>query len=857
MDINIESNTTWRGTLMAASSVVPRGSFSGDNIDVSSLGTELVINKSGTGILSFAFEANTASAPRTVMLRLVALDGSTVLSDPAPIDVSIIQAGTASTPPTLDISGTGINRPTGSSTDFTANADAAGKTLTVAVAVGNATGWSATETTDTNNAISLSNSATGGNGGTLAITIALNATTSTRTATVTFTSTGGTGTAATQTLVITQAAAQTSPTLTISGSRINDPTNSEPNYTYNTSTIGSTLNVSVAIGNATGWSATETTDANDLITLPNSASGVDGGTLVVTITRATTTRRTATITFTSTGGTGTAATQTLVITQAGVVRTLSVPGGVTTYNIPSSIFPLDAINIESNTTWRAVITEPETVVVSMVSSRNGRLITNSGSGVVVDDFNGSTLLINFAANTETTPRDIILTLSGRDGSNMVTTNPTPITITITQAGAAALTPTLTLSGTGVTAPSGSEENYTADADAAGKMLTVDVDLENATEWAFSTTDAFVTSNPAMGGNDDDAVLTITENTTSSQRTATITFTSTGGIGTAATKTLVITQQAGAVRTLSVPGGVTTYNIPSSAARFDAINIESNTTWRAAITEPETVVVSMVSSNEDILITNLGSGVVVDDFNGSTLLINFAANTETTPRDIILTLSGRDGSNLVTTNPASITITITQAAAAAQTSPKIMLTSHTEGDSIAIVHDNIDPITIDFTLEGSATGWTDTIIYTPDTTNFITMDTLKDDTISITITPSVNTSAAPRTATITLITTGHEGTPDSVSLTIIQGARADTTTLYSYTRVDFSLYPNPTKGKLTVEGVTGYLQIYIHDLVGREVMTYSLTPSKKTIDVSNLPSGMYVVTLQGEDKTWTEVLIMVN
>ena len=63
--------------------------------------------------------------------------------------------------------------------------------------------------------------------------------------------------------------------------------------------------------------------------------------------------------------------------------------------------------------------------------------------------------------------------------------------------------------------------------------------------------------------------------------------------------------------------------------------------------------------------------------------------------------------------------------------------------------------------------------------------------------------------------------------------------------------------MTVEGVTGHLQVYIHDLVGREVMTYSLTPSNKTIDVSNLPSGMYVVTLQGEDKTWTEVLIIDN
>ena len=74
---------------------------------------------------------------------------------------------------------------------------------------------------------------------------------------------------------------------------------------------------------------------------------------------------------------------------------------------------------------------------------------------------------------------------------------------------------------------------------------------------------------------------------------------------------------------------------------------------------------------------------------------------------------------------------------------------------------------------------------------------------------------------------------------------------------FILYPNPTKGALNIEGVTGYLQMYIYDLVGTEVMTYSLTSSKKTIDVSDLPSGIYVVTLRGKGKTWTEVLKIVN
>ena len=226
-------------------------------------------------------------------------------------------------------------------------------------------------------------------------------------------------------------------------------------------------------------------------------------------------------------------------------------------------------------------------------------------------------------------------------------------------------------------------------------------------------------------------------------------------------------------------------------------------------------------------------------------------------------------------------------------PTIKLTSHTNGDTIALTHDDTLPRTIQFTLEGSATGWRSEITYTPAHANFITLypveDTAQTGAITITATPTANTGVE-RTAMITLITTGI-GTPVTQMVVITQGVTntdttilpltdttilpltdttilpltdtttlppTDTTTLSTHTKESiFTFYPNPTKGTLTIEGVTGYLQMYIHDLVGREVMTYSLTPSKKTIDVSDLPSGMYVVTLQGEDKTWTEVLIMDN
>ena len=103
-------------------------------------------------------------------------------------------------------------------------------------------------------------------------------------------------------------------------------------------------------------------------------------------------------------------------------------------------------------------------------------------------------------------------------------------------------------------------------------------------------------------------------------------------------------------------------------------------------------------------------------------------------------------------------------------------------------------------------------------HFITLSPTEGTDITTAIilmaTPTVNTGVE-RTAMITLTTTGM-GTPDSVSLTITQGAKADTTTLppkdttttlSTHTKESlFTLYPNPTKGTLTIEGVTGYLQM---------------------------------------------------
>ena len=98
-------------------------------------------------------------------------------------------------------------------------------------------------------------------------------------------------------------------------------------------------------------------------------------------------------------------------------------------------------------------------------------------------------------------------------------------------------------------------------------------------------------------------------------------------------------------------------------------------------------------------------------------------------------------------------------------PTIMLTSHSDGETITIAHDDNTPRSIRFSLGGGANGWKREIT----NNNFIgTVQNggTKGDTIAIPIL-SQNEDTASRTATITLITAEHLGTPASVSLTIIQ------------------------------------------------------------------------------------------
>lgn len=73
-----------------------------------------------------------------------------------------------------------------------------------------------------------------------------------------------------------------------------------------------------------------------------------------------------------------------------------------------------------------------------------------------------------------------------------------------------------------------------------------------------------------------------------------------------------------------------------------------------------------------------------------------------------------------------------------------------------------------------------------------------------------------------------------------------------------LYPNPAKDKVTVEFATeraGEAKITVSDVLSREyiVSTESIYSgySQVTLDVSDLESGMYLITVKAEGKKWVE------
>ena len=75
-----------------------------------------------------------------------------------------------------------------------------------------------------------------------------------------------------------------------------------------------------------------------------------------------------------------------------------------------------------------------------------------------------------------------------------------------------------------------------------------------------------------------------------------------------------------------------------------------------------------------------------------------------------------------------------------------------------------------------------------------------------------------------------------------------TVVYVFTGINdvsaagFSIYPNPSKGQVTIESKSGQNRVRISDLLGNVVFSSSLLGSKNNLDLSQLSGGVYMIEL---------------
>ena len=548
-------------------------------------------------------------------------------------------------------------------------------------------------------------------------------------------------------------------------------------------------------GGATGWWAgviDRDDDTNDFVTLSKTSGSAGLDTIKVTTTVNTGVARVDTVVV-GTGGEGEAS-DTIIVTQE-AAPTLVVSTDDTTINHDAT----DVLSISFTLGGSAVGWEAEVKGVGF--------ITLDPAGPDTEATGEVTVMATPAAR-----EDDDAGLERKDTIIFTTTGDIADMVIITQQAV----PPAAVSMVSITT-----EDQTIGATSTTAIDVVFTVGGSAVGWESTVTGDFINLDTAMNA-DQTGEITITATpiaNTGAERVAKIVI-STTGPGDAVSDSLMITQSAGTAPpvdppTLVISTADTTINHNDTVAFEISFTLGGSAKgWARS------------AADDDDFITLAPTGSPSDSSKVVTIMATASVNATGAER--------KDTIILMTTGDVADTVVITQRAAPA--APTVSIST---GDK-TIEASATAAISVVFTVGGSAVGWKSTV-----TGDFITLDTAMnaDQTgeITITATPTANTGAE-RVAKIVITPTGGTGDAVSDSVTITQKT-GEEPGLGVPLDESLTLYPNPTDGVFFIEGLSGALEVHVHDLLGRQVATYSLSAGERKVDVSALSSGMYVVTLK--------------
>jgi uncharacterized repeat protein (TIGR03803 family) len=530
---------------------------------------------------------------------------------------------------------------------------------------------------------------------------------------------------------------------------------------------------------------------------------------------------------TANGGADSSAVQTFIIT-------VTQPPFMTVSSQPISIAAKSgtaSVTLTSNVDWS-------------VSSDKDWLTISPSSGK-----DNGTLTITAQDNPTVSSRSANVYISG--------TNVNTITISVTQAAG---DPTLSLSpGTlNMTAASG-----------AGSFNVI-----TNTSWSVSCPESWIQLQPVFGSGNSTIYLTANANASISERTAVVTVTA-GGLS--QTVTVV---QAGAEPQLSIV--VNSISLAAGEGSSSSFDISSNTDWT-------------ISSSQSWLTANKTSGT-----GNAALTVTATANTTTAVRQAVITISGAgkviqlsvtqafSGAILsVSTNSLSLsgdggtasfsivsnaswtitaseswltfsktsdtgngTITVTAAAnpSASQRTASIVVTGAGITQQIALSQPaatttlDVSATTLNVSATSGSTASfsiTSTISWTVSSAEswLTTSKTSGSGNASVIVTASVNTTASPRDAVVTISGSGITRT-----VTVTQAAGA--TGIQTLTEENVRIYPNPADDEITVEIKQCFPSdiISVYTVDGIWLMSQKVKTKISRLNLSKLKAGIYLLKI---------------
>jgi hypothetical protein len=102
-------------------------------------------------------------------------------------------------------------------------------------------------------------------------------------------------------------------------------------------------------------------------------------------------------------------------------------------------------------------------------------------------------------------------------------------------------------------------------------------------------------------------------------------------------------------------------------------------------------------------------------------------------------------------------------------------------------------------------------------------------------------------------TGHHGSNSTFDFWVV--ALGSTTSIYDINNENlFSLYPNPVNNKLIIDSELQKCNYELNDLTGKLLLTGTANSKKFELDLSNIVSGVYMLTLYDHEKTMRKKLI---